>query len=132
MKLQANELRLGNWVTVNNPEYRPKETGIPTQVTEVGRSSKGTVIGVEVNNEDFGQFIRFIEPIPLTEDWLLKFGIIENSTSFSTWDVPTGVKELRLKKQAGYLFYNGLIIEHVHQLQNLYFALTSQELTIKK
>ena len=64
------------------------------------------------------------EPIRLTEEWLLKFGydlITENHYAIS-----------------GHLIWicndlficdkNGIILKHVHQLQNLYFALTNEEL----
>lgn len=72
------------------------------------------------------------KPIPLTEEWLLKFGFKYN------------------KKEMGFLKDNFHIevrgygcpvfvyptfhltdIKHVHQLQNLYFSLTGEELTIK-
>ena len=69
-------------------------------------------------------------PIPLTEEWLVKFGFEENSTSFTnSIAYPCIVK---LKNQSNCIFYNSLQIKHVHQLQNLYFALTNEELTIKK
>jgi hypothetical protein len=70
-------------------------------------------------------------PIPLTEEWLLNFGFIKNSTSWTNWQKPTGVKEIRVSIHNKYLFYNGRMIEFIHQLQNLYFALTGEELTTK-
>jgi hypothetical protein len=83
------------------------------------------------------------EPIPLTEEWLVKFGFecIEK-------DVPC----LRDRTMSRF-FLNNFNIEilsdgqiyqkhfestelincdYIHQLQNLYFALTGEELTIKK
>jgi len=65
--------------------------------------------------------------IPLTEEWLLKFGydlITENH-----YAIPG-----HLIWKCNDLFMcdkNGRIIKHVHQLQNLYFALTGEELQIK-
>jgi hypothetical protein len=70
-------------------------------------------------------------PILLTEEWLLNFGFIKNSTSWTNWQKPTGVKEVRVSIHNKYLFYNGRMIEFIHQLQNLYFALTGEELTTK-
>ncbi|QQV90455.1 hypothetical protein Harreka1_48 [Olleya phage Harreka_1] len=81
------------------------------------------------------------KPIPLTEEWLLKFGFKgnnENGFVFGDNDVH------RLKffnKSVGYqhrivsiwqsvAIYDATI-KHVHQLQNLYFALTNKELKIK-
>lgn len=76
------------------------------------------------------------EPIPLTEEWLLKFGFkkdLENdlylestSTSFFVWQ--NNRVELLDNK-------NNICISHceyVHQLQNLYFALTGEELILKR
>ena len=77
------------------------------------------------------------EPIPLTEEWLLKFGfecfadgqyekIFEN-LDFN-WDKETGLY-IFLRTQEDNIKPDH--IKHVHQLQNLYFALTGEELTIK-
>lgn len=72
-----------------------------------------------------------IEPIPLTETWLLEFG-------FKT-------QGIRISKDWFYLWYDDkkivfalaeiqeetgayLVMKYVHQLQNLYFALTGEEL----
>ena len=74
------------------------------------------------------QFIQQCDPIPLTEEWLIKFGFIK------VWN------NYRLKP-LGYLIDNRLItvgsnylrhIKYVHQLQNLYFALTGEELQLKE
>ena len=75
------------------------------------------------------------EPVPLTEDWLEKFGF--QKTKFES-----SIKTLKYEWTSIY-FNNGYIeisvrghsypvsIQHAHQLQNLYFALTGEELTIK-
>ena len=57
------------------------------------------------------------EPIPLTEECLLRFGFeSKNPVLFTNSD--------------GDSFYlDDTKIKHVHQLQNLYFALTGEELT---
>ncbi|WP_281225377.1 hypothetical protein [Flavobacterium aquiphilum] len=55
------------------------------------------------------------EPIPLTENWIekLKFDHNHWATKWILYDMPTPTG-----------------IKYVHQLQNLYFALTGEELTI--
>lgn len=97
-------------------------------------TDKGTVVsfwesGIHVG---MGKTYKFSEcsPIPLTHPWLLKFGFVENSSSWTNWKTGVGIKELRLKKQHGIFFYNGRHIYDVHQLQNLFSALTGEELTI--
>ncbi|WP_207425983.1 hypothetical protein [Pedobacter sp. SYSU D00535] len=86
--------------------------------------------GVVVNG--FYMLVGFIEPIPLTEEWLLKFGLKEHSLGYYylTDDVIISV-------EGQVYFETGTNVTHwmcecytVHQLQNLYFALTSEELTL--
>lgn len=83
-----------------------------------------------------------IYPIPLTEEWLVdKFGfeLIEKNGGYSHYakgiNPVTQDYMIILKRNhvGNYIFYlNGyFIIESVHRLQNLYFALTGEELTIK-
>lgn len=70
------------------------------------------------------------KPIPLTEEWLVKFGFVKHKTT----DIyPTFAKQMfnwndGILYIIGYGFMNH--IKHVHQLQNLYFALTGEELII--
>ena len=81
-----------------------------------------------------------IEPIPLTEEWLLKFGFERHHSDYSNSviyikDVPNnnefkwGVYPLELG--SGFIINKSKNLKYVHQLQNLYFALTGEELTIK-
>jgi hypothetical protein len=80
-------------------------------------------------------FFENIQPIPLTEEWLLKFG----------FEAQVFTLTKRYKSKCGNLlfyimpdnvvFANGVIndirLESVHQLQNLHFALTNEELILK-
>jgi len=77
------------------------------------------------------------EPIPLTEEWLIKFGFFEKYKSTSNrWNI--GGFELHDcedddgQLQGVFLYDFRLEVKYVHQLQNLYFALTGKELEIKK
>ena len=83
-----------------------------------------------------------IEPIPLTEEWLLKFGFItfDSKQIYNEWFLNfdgilkykifhskyTGVEEFTMPHSD-----KPIKLKHVHQLQNLYFALTGEELIIK-
>jgi hypothetical protein len=69
-----------------------------------------------------------IKPIPLTEQWLIDFGFEKHITmdiyptySLNNVNVNDGVVYI-----VGFGFVN--YIKHVHELQNLYFALTGIEL----
>jgi hypothetical protein len=104
------ELRIGNYVKIH---------GKPTQM--------------ELSDFNFDPL--FIKPIPLTEEWLLKFGFDKNENGlfklFNESEVPILLNEdLNGWTCDGINFsINGT--QYVHQLQNLYFALTGEELTIK-
>ncbi len=67
-------------------------------------------------------------PIPLDEDWLIEFGFKMNTLNTYSND------KLMIKWEGGKCeMLSGVHIEikHVHQLQNLYFALTGEELELK-
>jgi len=88
----------------------------------------------ELNLWDFSTYIQtnigYYKPIPLTEEWLKRFG-------FEFWD-GLGWRHMETKGLLvfdTFFFYRyysiGVCLKHVHQLQNLYFALTGEELELK-
>lgn len=116
--MKAQELRLGNLIY--------NSVGIVTDVTLLC----GKIISIsdskKVNEAD-------ATPIPLTEKWLLKFGFRNNGQNMYDLDgwIPC-LREMRLKEARWYQVYNvaDCGIAYVHELQNLYFALTGKELPI--
>jgi len=70
-----------------------------------------------------------VEPIPLNEEWLVKFGFEKSTVWFRK-----GVHAVNPLLANLYEFKNIPVkeIEFTHQLQNLYFALTGNELTLTK
>jgi hypothetical protein len=87
----------------------------------------------------------FLNPIPLTEDFLMSFGFttitINKDGSTNFWnkecdcsiDVEiTGINLERLFKYRVCEQKRTKSIASVHELQNLYFALTGSELTLKE
>ncbi len=82
--------------------------------------------------------ISTYNPIPLTEEWLLKFGYLQHPSTYEeahTIDYTNGLSYIDMADQnitfrgIGKVDFNR--IKYVHSFQNLYFALTGQELTIK-
>ena len=120
--MKANDFRVGNLVFFKG------------EVKELGLWDFSTYI--QTNIEHY-------KPIPLTEEWLERFGF-EKDEEYDEG----GLVDYRFTLMNGSLefvsFWNSeeitgvnqpqtrIDVEHVHQLQNLYFALTGKELTIKK
>ena len=74
------------------------------------------------------------KPIPLTEEWLIKFGF-DKEEDYYVSVLGYDFGEIKIYPSPnGFFFQEGVIQQHikyVHKLQNLYFALTNKELTIK-
>ena len=66
------------------------------------------------------------KPIPLTEEWLLKFGFEFPQGEFCIKGKLKIVVDCDPFIEVG---KSGVELEYVHQLQNLYFALTGEELS---
>jgi hypothetical protein len=115
--IQANELRTGNYYDNN---------GIVSVV------SPNTIEDVWIAERSW------VKPIPLTEEWLLRLG-------FEKWNdccycngklVVEGLfknfnESISLLRCGNDDYVELTNINYVHSLQNLYFALTCEELTLK-
>jgi hypothetical protein len=84
----------------------------------------------------FAKYPELLSGLPLNEEWLLRLGA---SKSFENWQytIPVGAITLHFRCNTEWYselggIYLGSKIKYVHQLQNLYFALTNSELTLKE
>ena len=118
--MESSELRSGNLVYEKYPSYLDYEV---VDIWYIGRDLS----------------LDYINPIPLTEEWLLKFGFnrhhddysndvifiknVHNNTEFEWGVYPNELG-------SGIQIQNRKLLKYVHQLQNLYFALTGEELTL--
>ncbi len=122
--MDARELRIGNFVKLNEKEFT-----IIHEILEVGMTCKTKSLG----QKDYYE-IEDLTPIPLTEEWLLKFGFDLNSDHFigEVWGIEGNNYYFCISCKS-YTFVHSSFntrIEYVHQLQNLYHALTGKELEI--
>ena len=130
--MQENELRIGNLVLDEDGEVLP----VVNIMTE---SIFGSIVS---HNRTLFSDVSSIKGIPLTGEWMIKFGFDNHNEQFSIktgWYYGLGqVKKqtsLKIKHTKANNYFvispaNGSIyIKYVHQLQNLYFALTGEELT---
>ncbi len=122
--MEARELRISNFVGCNNKRHNE-----PYIVVES--------ITSESINVDFRPYnLNELQPIPLTEDWLLKLGFEKVRSSYEeaeTFDYV--LHPLYFDMANASIKINGVYQlikypESVHQLQNLFHALTGEELKI--
>jgi len=130
--MKANELRIGNYVYDDYLKKNKQINGIFDN--EIWLS--------EIGEDEFDQrsIIDSINPIPLTEEWLLKLGFENNAFDnfcYLHFNPRMGIRFLNFNsaqceiiQDDKYIAFKWKHIEFVHQLQNLYFALTGKELTI--
>lgn len=120
--LPQNELRLGNIVCCVDNE--------PMVVTEIKHDRLVTVTPLVIAEDERYYNTRQNDemmPIPLTKEWLWKFGF-DVKYSETTW---TDGKVILIHIDGCTKFLAGSLhvdFHYVHQLQNLYFALTGIDL----
>jgi len=129
----ASELRIGNYVNY------AAEKVIVLQTSIKSRNKWDVELGYFEDSIGFERMITEIQPIPLTEEWLLRFGFekeeeqdeLLNTFMFcklNTVRVEFSDKHKQLYWHDNYTSIYHKEIKYVHQLQNLYFALTGKEL----
>ena len=112
--MNANQLMIGNWVS--RLGYYKQIKSIEKGCGEIDYVGVGEVF---TSNQ--------IDPIPLTEEWLEKFGFVKHSGGYLSKD---SVIELTFDFLVWKPNIKRLKVLYVHQLQNLYFAITGEELTV--
>ena len=136
--MKASELRIGNYVHLQNDAW-DEYKNIPMSVTGVEITGpdkyfpeSDSVINLEIKGSihTFNQCNEFVIPIPLTEEWLERFGF-ENNEKTAEHN-----KFIWFKNHIGVSGMLGVVkpveCKYVHQLQNLYFALTGEELKLRE
>lgn len=105
--MTVNELRVDNYILYKSPFGNREE--------KIGQMKRG----------DFSSFDeRLYNPIPLTPEWLERCGFeFAPSVGYYVYELPNKPQGIDSIKVGSGVF--------LHQLQNLYFALTGEELQIK-
>lgn len=141
----STELRIGNYIFAD-PNADKYQLAI---VSSLGKS----IIGWDyVDRPKRMDTHHYIKPIPITEDWLMKFGfkIVHKSNNHFAIQDPNGISGKYMIhifptiNDQWHIAFSDIIsgkeisyspttkVKHVHSLQNLYFALTAEELIIKE
>lgn len=129
--MNASELRIGNLL----------QGSIVVTVSEILSNNR-----VRIDNSKSTFIVgECLSPIPLTEEWLVKFGFefIESDRNYVkktrsnfyhsvSWIHDAGESWLTMNiYDRGRFEQTFAIIKYVHQLQNIYFALMGEELKLK-
>jgi hypothetical protein len=129
--MKSTEFRLGNYILLR---------GNLCQIVVISGLISESVSAVMIDKHGekrhlYGE-MQDIEGNELTEEWLLKFGFTK-SFAVNNFAIQTeaGVLDLTPSENIGchtYIEDNWIrTIESVHELQNLYHAITGKELTLK-
>jgi len=130
--MTAKELRIGNYL--NWIRYKPllMQVEMVNIHTKIECSDNNGIGAIEWAKDNM------FKPIPLTEEWLVKFGFkfdvgyhlgdlkkirIDYYDDSNIWNIAQMIGSMPM--------YIDVKIQYVHQLQNIYFALTGNELTLK-
>jgi len=123
--MKAEELRCGTIIV--DYEADPNKT-IYFRVEEIHKD------GVMYRCGSCYTAFESLQPIPLTEEWLVKFGFNILLTEKESILYRKNSQDVNVHPIGGFTYgVRGVPvvkIKNVHQLQNLYFALTGEELTI--
>lgn len=110
--METTELRIGNYFQWKS-------------IASMGRGIDRITHGQQIMD-----YISFKEGVPLTEDWLLKFGFEKEENGY----YKSNRHHIVVNETGFYYRVPGTTltrIDFIHQLQNLYFALTGTELETK-
>ena len=112
--MKANEFRVGNYL-----QDKEDKIAIIEKLTKDNyQASSGSITTLP------------LKPIPLTEEWLLKFGFESKTASVTHVNSYILGKIYLTNGLRSGIHYGDIEIKYVHQLQNLYFALTGKEITL--
>ena len=131
------ELRIGNLVY---GEYLDEDDVEQVEVCRVMGVDETSSLGDGWNiMMEGGDGREWYHGIPLTEEWMEKEGWVPNIEHFCVQYKRSGSRIvlcplLSIPKRYAIYFDDTKIasIQHVHQLQNLFYALTGEELTLKE
>lgn len=125
--MKAKNLRIGNLVSHPRAEY--------DIITRIDCTDKQRGESVCFENTNNGYWLyddkcnEIVKPIPLTEKWLLKFGFEKDDYLYYKDSFTYNIISKELYYKSKYPI-KAKDIKYVHELQNLFFAITGTELEL--
>lgn len=134
--MKASELRIGNLVQMWG------------EVITIQTVGKRNVLATTPKAGEVALSLDQLQPIPLTEEWLIRFGFEEHYMGHRLiiWERGDSIRQLVVTDYYLYLTEEGAEIDeittlwdkdfvmkefYVHELQNLFASITRQELVLK-
>jgi len=146
--MEIQELRIGNWIESENDFFQIETLQSQNYWKFNGNIKNDIEIDfIDQNKNTYWCELKDINPIPITEEWLLRFGF-EKKEKSNLYLI--SIHEFNLKKLCVYLDINNCTIamvdyfsnlektelfplnyKYIHQLQNLFYSITQTELQCK-
>lgn len=129
--MKSEELRIGNLVKISDIGTCEILGVMPNKIYYTPNKDKRLF-------ENMYSMYCYINPITLTGDWLLKFGFEKKDSQRYILQkgkkINIPVAKFKFEEHITFEGLRSVPIDllYVHQLQNLYFALTGQELKLKE
>ena len=134
--IQPSELRVGNYIYDDFDEVHVVERVESQRYNDWNGSDPSLVVFSKPNDEYNSMYTcDIVSGIPLTEEWLVKLGAKEYMGEWQ-YGLHIGGIKLFFRKQSNIWYselggiYMGDRFKFVHEVQNIKFALTGNELTI--
>lgn len=149
--MKANELRIGNWVQDSRDNYPCKVLGLDSERTFTSANDDkfvgiATCTQLDELDGSRGRWLQYLVPIPITEKLMLKCRFKKRSESSCTMILPLEHGDPLTDKlcpsiqwwigndymsicRCGISAFS-FKIQSLHQLQNIFYDLTGEELNI--
>lgn len=129
--IKAEELRIGNIIRFPFIDKDVKVIGIALTNDNICK------IQIETDGSPIMEREPVFEPIPITEEWLRRFwfsmrggySYYPNKEIDSFHQITFKDNKIELECEDSWYTIDFPFIKYIHQLQNLFFSLTGQELT---
>ena len=131
--MKKTDLRIGNLVGIKETALHADGCNHSEAIFEIEEIKKGVV---QFKGYHANEYYKDLNPIPLTEQWLLDFGFKVEREFYDKGKLSISLANPKDYHPNGRVSYNSWAImesqpKYVHQLQNLYFALTGEDLILK-
>jgi hypothetical protein len=132
--MKTTELRIGNLVGIKETALHADGCNHSEAIFEIEEIKKDVV---QFKGYHANEYYTDLNPIPLTEQWLLDLGFEVERECYDKGRLSILLADNNNDYyKNGRVFYKSWAImeaqpKYVHQLQNLYFTLTQEELILK-